>query len=76
MEVVQVQTNQQEQKRALMARIDALLAEAAALPSTRDSWERRNDIDWEIMLVCRQIADLSSGPLPYWAGQDSPEKDR
>jgi hypothetical protein len=66
-------TDRQQQRRELLDRIDTLLKEAYALPKTRESWERREEIDWEILHLCRSVSDLSSGPLPYWldsANQD------
>lgn len=66
-------TDRQLQRRQLLDRIDALLTEAYALPKTRESWERREEIDWEILTLCRHVGDLSSGPLPYWL--DTPPDD-
>lgn len=66
-------TDRQQQRRQLLDRIDALLKEAYSLPKTRESWERREEIDWEILNLCRNISDLSSGPLPYWL--DSPNRE-
>ncbi|HET6569353.1 MAG TPA: hypothetical protein VFG50_15400 [Rhodothermales bacterium] len=58
--------DRQQQRRQLLDRIDALLKEAYSLPKTRESWERREEIDWEILHLCRNVSELSSGPLPYW----------
>ena len=55
-----------QERRQLLDQIDSLLKEAYALPKTKESWERREEIDWEILTLCRRISDLSSGPLPYW----------
>ncbi len=54
------------QKKDLLSYIDLLLKEAYSLPKTRESWPRREEIDWEIMKLCRKMGDLSDGPLPYW----------
>ena len=63
-------TDRAQQKRALLASIDRLLDESLMLPKTRESWARREEIDLEILLLCRQMGDLSSGSLPYWADQE------
>lgn len=64
-------TDRQQQRRELLDRIDLLLKEAYSLPKTRESWERREEIDWEILNLCRSVSDLSSGPMPYWTNNDS-----
>ena len=66
-------TDRAQQKRALLASIDQLLDESLMLPKTRESWTRREKIDLEILLLCRRVGDLSSGPLPYWAEEESDE---
>jgi hypothetical protein len=66
-------TDRQQERRQLLDRIDALLKESYTLPKNKGSWERREEIEWEILTLCRQISDLSSGPLPYWMEGD-PDK--
>ncbi|MFQ5568268.1 MAG: hypothetical protein ACE5G0_01250 [Rhodothermales bacterium] len=48
----------EKQKEELLARIDALLKEAYALPKSSESWERRLYIDWELFLLFRRLAQL------------------
>ena len=60
-------TPRQQEKQALLAHVDALLDEAYALPSTASSWERRVQIDWELIQLFRKIGSLSAGPRPYWS---------
>lgn len=60
-------TPRQQEKQALLAQVDALLDEAYALPSTTASWERRQEIDWELIQIFRKIGSLSAGPRPYWS---------
>jgi hypothetical protein len=60
-------TPRQQEKQDLLALVDVLLDEAYALPSTVASWERRQQIDWELIQLFRQIGSLSAGPRPYWS---------
>lgn len=62
-----VMTPRQQEKQALLTQVDALLDEAYALPSTTASWERRQQIDWELIQIFRKISNLSAGPRPYWS---------
>ncbi len=68
-------TPRQREKQDLLARIDVLLDEAAALPRSTGSWERRQQIDWELVQIFRRIGNLSAGPRPYWIdpAYDDPE---
>ena len=50
----------------LLARIEALLDRALALPDAEAAWEQRLHLDFELLLLFRQIADLADGPRPYW----------
>ncbi|GIV60082.1 hypothetical protein GQ464_009110 [Rhodocaloribacter litoris] len=59
--------DKERRKQELLDRIEVLLAESYRLPRARHSWNRRLAIDWEILLLCREIANLSSGEeVPYW----------
>ena len=62
-----VMTPRQQEKESLLAQVDVLLDEAYALPSTAASWDRRQQIDWELIQLFRQIGSLSAGPRPYWS---------
>ncbi|GIV58594.1 MAG: hypothetical protein KatS3mg042_1507 [Rhodothermaceae bacterium] len=54
-------------KQELLDRIEVLLAESYRLPRARQSWDRYLAIDREILLLCREIASLStSDEVPYW----------
>ncbi|WP_456429188.1 hypothetical protein [Rhodocaloribacter sp.] len=64
----------ERKKQELLNRIEVLLAESYRLPKARKSWERRTAIDWEILVLCREMASLSAGvEPPYWAGEDAAE---
>lgn len=60
----------ERRKQDLLDQIEVLLAESYRLPHRRASWDRRTEIDWEIVLLCRQLAELNGGASspPYWAG--------
>lgn len=60
-------TPRQQEKQALLAQVDALLEEAYSLPSTAASWDRRQQIDWDLIQIFRKISSLSAGPRPYWS---------
>ncbi|GEM_PF-3518973 len=62
----------EHRKQELLGRIEVLLAESYRLPKARKSWERRTAIDWEILVLCREMANLSaSTEPPYWAGDEA-----
>ncbi len=61
-------------KQDLLNRIEVLLAESYRLPHARKTWERRTEIDWEILLLCRKMAELANGDAPYWADPTSGER--
>jgi hypothetical protein len=64
----------ERKKQELLNRIEVLLAESYRLPKARKSWERRTAIDWEILVLCREMASLSAGvEPPYWADEDGAE---
>jgi hypothetical protein len=60
-------TPRQQEKQALLAQVDTLLEEAYSLPSTATSWDRRQQIDWDLIQIFRKISSLSAGPRPYWS---------
>ena len=61
----------ERKKQELLDRIEVLLAESYRLPKVRQSWERRTAIDWEILVLCREMANLSAAAEPpYWAGEN------
>ncbi len=62
----------ERKKKDLLEQIELLLAESYRLPHKRTSWERRTEIDWEIILLCRRLAELNTGAPPYWAGHVVP----
>ncbi len=49
----------EHERQEILARIDALLEEAYALPRSTQSWEPRLRIDWELFQLFRRMADLS-----------------
>ena len=56
-----------ERRRQLIERISALTEESYRLPATQDGWQRREAIEWELILLFREIAAHSDGPPPYWS---------
>lgn len=59
------------ERQRLLAEIDELLQESYQLPRTRASFERRQEIEWELVQLFRQIAELSGGSPPYWADDET-----
>ena len=61
----------ERKKQELLNRIEVLLAESYRLPKARQSWERRTAIDWEILVLCREMVNLSAAyEPPYWANEE------
>ena len=64
-------TPQEEARKELISRIEALVEESSSLVRTKASWHRHVEIQAEIMSLCRLAADMFQGPEPYW--QESEE---
>lgn len=62
---------QEEARKELISRIEALVEESSSLVRTKASWHRHVEIQAEIMSLCRLAADMFQGPKPYW--QDTQE---
>ena len=65
-----VMTPRQKEKQDLLDRIHDLVEEANRLPRSRASWDRRELIEWQLLLLFRRVANLSAGPRPYWSDPD------
>ena len=52
----------QKEKQDLLDRIHDLVEEANRLPRSRASWDRRELIEWQLLLLFRRVANLSAGP--------------
>ena len=59
-------TPRQREKQELLDQIHELTQEAHRLPRSRASWERREQIEWQLVQLFRRVANLSAGPRPYW----------
>ena len=59
-------TPRQKEKQELLDRIHELTEEAYRLPRSRASWDRREQIEWQLIQLFRRVASLSAGPRPYW----------
>ena len=57
-------------KRALVARIEALVEESTTLARSKENWGRHVEIQAEIMRLCRETADLFADTKPYWMSED------
>lgn len=55
----------------LIERVHELVEEALRLPYGASSFARREEIDWELLHLFRQIGTLSDGPLPYWIQEET-----
>lgn len=56
----------EEGRKELISRIEALVEESSSLVRTKASWHRHVEIQAEIMSLCRLAADMFTGPQPYW----------
>ena len=65
-------TPQEETRKDLINRIEALVEESSTLVRTKASWYRHVQIQAEIMSLCRLASDMFQGPQPYW--QDTQEE--
>ena len=64
-------------RQRLLARIDALLKEAYALPRSTESWERRLYIDGELFQLFRRLADADAeAPTPDDRPDEHPHRPR
>ena len=62
-------------RQELLSRIDLLLKEAYALPSTTESWERRLYIDWELFQLFRHLASMGGREIPSVEQHEQEEND-
>ncbi len=62
-------------RQEILSRIDLLLKEAYALPSTTESWERRLYIDWELFQLFRRLAGMDAGETPSTEEHEQEEND-
>ncbi len=65
-----IMNSQDETRKDLIGRIEALVEESSSLVRTKASWHRHVEIQAEIMSLCRLAADMFSGPQPYWQNDE------
>lgn len=64
-------TSPQSLRHVLIERVHELVEEALRLPYGASSFARREEIDWELLHLFRQIGTLSDGPMPYWIQEEA-----
>ena len=67
----------EESRKDLIKRIEALVEESSSLVRTKASWYRHVEIQAEIMSLCRLASDTFQGQEPYWqdsSNESSPEQ--